>query len=184
MLMNIMKLDKDNHSFFPRLDYKTLTNGKYGIITLVGNLGPLATDPASQLDIFGHNGDPLGVNGAQVGVLEETDQIGLGGLLQGADSRRLEAEVGLEVLSDLPHEALERKLPDEKLGRLLVSSDLPESHSAGPESVRLLDAPGGRSSLPGCLGGELLPRSLASCGLASGLFGPRHLKLGLVWCQL
>ena len=147
---------------------------------MVDSLGAFPTDTSGKLDILGHNGDPLGVNGAQVGVLEETDQIGLGSLLQGSDGRRLEAEVGLEVLGDLPHQTLERQLPNEQLGGLLVSPDLPESHCSGSEPVRFLHASGGRSSLPGCLGGELLPGSLASCGLASGLFGPRHLTLGVV----
>ena len=47
------------------------------------NLRALATDPAGELDVLGHDGDPLGVDGAQVGVLEEADQVGLGSLLKG-----------------------------------------------------------------------------------------------------
>lgn len=47
------------------------------------------------------DGDALGVDGAQVGVLEEGDEVRLDRLLQGTDGRRLEAEVGLEVLGDL-----------------------------------------------------------------------------------
>ena len=35
-------------------------------------------------------------------------------LLEGDDGRRLEAEVGLEVLRDLADEALERELADEE----------------------------------------------------------------------
>jgi hypothetical protein len=50
---------------------------------------------------YGLDGDALGVNGAQVGVLKEGDEVGLDRLLEGADGRRLEAEVGLEVLSNL-----------------------------------------------------------------------------------
>ena len=41
------------------------------------------------------------MDGAQVGVLEEGDEVGLDRLLEGTDSRRLEAEVGLEVLGNL-----------------------------------------------------------------------------------
>ena len=63
-------------------------------------LGALATDAAGELDVLGHDGHALGVDRAQVGVLEEADQVRLGGLLQGDDGRRLEAEVGLEVLGD------------------------------------------------------------------------------------
>ena len=56
---------------------------------------------------LGLDGDTLGVDGSQVGVLEERDEVGLGGLLEGTDRRRLEAEVGLEVLGDLTDETLE-----------------------------------------------------------------------------
>jgi hypothetical protein len=40
-------------------------------------LRALATDAAGELDVLGHDGDALGVDGAQVGVLEEADQVGL-----------------------------------------------------------------------------------------------------------
>ena len=68
--------------------------------------------------------------------------------------------------------------------------DLPERHGAGPVAVGLLDAPGGGGGLPGGLGGQLLPGdgqvmgeesqghalpgSLATGGLASGLFSASH----------
>ena len=41
------------------------------------------------------------MDGAEVGVLEEGDEVRLDRLLEGADGRGLEAEVRLEVLSDL-----------------------------------------------------------------------------------
>ena len=44
-------------------------------------LGTLAPDPPGQLDVLGHDGHPLGVDGAEVGVLKQTDQVGLAGLL-------------------------------------------------------------------------------------------------------
>ena len=51
----------------------------------VGFLGPLAPYPASQLDVFGHDGDTLGMDGAQVGVLKQTHQVGLASLLLGRE---------------------------------------------------------------------------------------------------
>ena len=60
-------------------------------------LGVLATDAARQLDVLGHDRHALGVDRAQVGVLEEADQVRLRRLLQGHDGRRLEAEVGAEL---------------------------------------------------------------------------------------
>ena len=46
------------------------------------DLGPLASDAPGQLDVLGHDGDALGVDGAQVGVLEEANQVSLGSLLK------------------------------------------------------------------------------------------------------
>ena len=44
-------------------------------------LRALATDAAGKLNVLGHDGDTLGVDGAQVGVLEEANKVGLGGFL-------------------------------------------------------------------------------------------------------
>ena len=73
----------------------------------------LATDAARDLEVLRHDRDALGVDRAEVGVLEEADEVRLGRLLEGNDRRRLEAEVGLEVLRDLADEALERELADQ-----------------------------------------------------------------------
>ena len=56
----------------------------------------LATDATCQLDVLGHDGHALGVDGAQVGVLEQAHQVGLGGLLQRQHRLGLEAQVGLQ----------------------------------------------------------------------------------------
>ena len=138
------------------------------------SLGTLSTDPAGELDVLGHDGDTLGVDGAQVGVLEESDEVGLAGLLQSHDGGRLEAEVSLEVLGDLSHQALEGELADEKLGGLLVSPDLTEGDCSWPVSVGLLDTSGGWGALASGLGGQLFPGGFATSGLASGLLGTSH----------
>ena len=83
-------------------------------------LGPLATDPPGKLDILGHDGHPLGVDGTEVGVLEETHQVSLASLLKSHHSRALEPQICLEVLCNLTNKALERKLPDEQFSGLLV----------------------------------------------------------------
>ncbi len=140
------------------------------------HLGTLAADTPGQLDVLGHDGDTLGVDGAQVGVLEETDEVGLAGLLEGHDGGGLEPQVGLEVLGDLPDQALEGKLADEELGGLLVAPDLTESDGTGPVPVGLLDATGGGGALAGSLGGQLFPGGLASGGLAGGLLGTSHVE--------
>ena len=137
-------------------------------------LSSLSSDSPGQLDVLGHDGDSLGVDGAQVGVLKQTDEVSLASLLQSHDGRGLEPEVSLEVLGDLSHQTLEGKLPDEQLSGLLVSPDLSEGDSSWPVSVRLLDSSSGGSRLPGSLGGQLLPGGLTSGGLTGGLLGSCH----------
>ncbi len=76
------------------------------------------------------------MNGAQICVLEEADEVGLAGLLEGPNGGRLEPQVGLEVLGYLSDQALEGQLADEKLGGLLVAADLAESDGPRPVSNR------------------------------------------------
>jgi len=140
----------------------------------VESLSTLATDPPGQLDVLGHDGDPLGMDGTQVGVLKQANQVGLACLLQSHDSRALEPQVSLEVLGNLPDQALEGQLADEQLSGLLVPPDLTEGHCARPVPVRLLHTTSGWCTLPGSLGGQLLPGGLASSGLPSGLLGTSH----------
>ncbi|KAK2974785.1 hypothetical protein RJ640_026761 [Escallonia rubra] len=132
---------------------------------------PLSTDPASELDVLGHDGDPLGVNGAKIGVLEETHQVSLRRLLQCGHGGALEPEVGLEVLGDLSDQPLEGQLPDQQLGALLVLPYLPQRHRPRPEPVGLLHPSGRRSRLPRRLCRQLLPRSLAAGRLPRRLLG-------------
>ena len=50
------------------------------------------------------------MDGAEIGVFKERDEVSLDGLLESADGRRLEAEIRLEVLCDFTDETLERQL--------------------------------------------------------------------------
>lgn len=50
------------------------------------------------------------MDGAEIGVFEERDEVSLNGLLESADGRRLEAQVRLEVLCDFSDETLEGEL--------------------------------------------------------------------------
>ncbi|KAJ1185095.1 hypothetical protein NDU88_001890 [Pleurodeles waltl] len=111
-----------------------------------------------------------------IGLLETADLPESHGPrpLVGHDGRALEAQVGLNVVRDLPHQVLEGQLVDEQLVGLLETADLPESHGPGPLVVRLLDSPGGRRALAGSLGGQLLARRFPSGGLAGGLLGVGH----------
>ncbi len=62
---------------------------------------------AGKLDVLGHDGDTLGMNGTQVGVLKEINQGSLRCLLESHYSRGLEAEVSLEILGNFADKALE-----------------------------------------------------------------------------
>ena len=59
----------------------------------VGKLSTLSTDTAGKLDVLGHDCDTLGMDGTQVGVFKEADEVSLTGLLVDHESRALESEV-------------------------------------------------------------------------------------------
>ena len=125
-------------------------------------LSSLTSDSPSELDILSHDCHTLSVDGSEVGVLEQTNEVSLSGLLEGKNCARLEAKISLEVLSNLSDETLERKLSDQELSALLISSDLSKSHSTRSISVRLLNSSSRGHRLAGCLGSELLPWGLSS----------------------
>ncbi len=102
------------------------------------------------------------MDSAKIGILKERHEIGFHRLLESTDSRRLEAEIGLEVLRNLTDQTLEGELSDEELSRLLVTTNLTESDRAGFVAMRLLDTTSGRGGLARGLGGELLTRGLAT----------------------
>ena len=128
------------------------------------------------MHVLWHDGNSLGVDGAEVGVLEESDHVGLSGLLKGEDGGGLESEVSLEVGSDFSDESLERKLSDKELGGFLVLSDHSQGDGSWSESVGLLHARDGGGGLLGGLGNHL-SWGLGSGVLSGGLLGSSHLDL-------
>jgi histone H3 len=107
-------------------------------------LGALAADAAGKLDVLRHDGDALGVDGAEVGVLEETNEVGLGSLLQREDGTALEAEVGLEVLGNLADQALEGEPAGgerERLERQARGGSVRQALKEAPELLKyIIDA--------------------------------------------
>ena len=128
------------------------------------------------MNVLGHDGNTLGMDGAQVGVLEEANKVCLSSLLQSKDGRALESQVGLEVLGNLTNQPLERKLADEELSGLLVPADFTKGDGAWAVPVGLLDSSGGRRRFAGRLGGELLSGGLASSGFTGGLLSSGHFE--------
>jgi hypothetical protein len=143
-------------------------------IILQDCLGSFSADASGELDVLGHDGDSLGVDGGQVGVLEETDEVSFSGFLESQHGGSLESEIVLKVLSNFSDQSLERKLADQQLSALLILSDFSESDGSWAISVGLLDSSGSGGRLSGSLGGELLSRSLSSGRLSCGLLGSGH----------
>ena len=137
-------------------------------------LRALSTDAAGKLNVLRHDGYTLGMDGAQVGVLEETDKVGLRRFLKGEDSRSLKAKVALEVLGNLTNETLEGELADQQVSGLLVATDLAKGNGSRTVTMGLLDTSSGRCRFASGLGGELLAGGFASGGLAGGLLGTSH----------
>ena len=129
----------------------------------MGNfLGTFTSDTASELDVLWHDGDTLGVDSAQVGVLEKTDQVSFACLLKSQYGRALETQISLEVLGDFTYKTLEWQFPDEELSALLVPSDFTEGDGSGPVSVWFFNSTGGWCTLTCGLGSQLLSWGLAT----------------------
>merc|ERR1711936_726334 len=114
-------------------------------------LGTFTTDTSGQLDILGHDGDTLGVDGAQVGIFEKTNQVSFGSFLESHDGTGLEPQVSLEVLGDFTDKTLEGQFADQKFSGLLVTTDFTKSHGTGTVTMGLLDSSGSGSRLTGGL---------------------------------
>ncbi len=82
-------------------------------------LGALTAEAAGELEVAGHQRDALGVERAEVRVGEEAGDVRLGRLLERGDGGRLPAEALLVSRGELAQEALERRLAEEEVGRLL-----------------------------------------------------------------
>ena len=137
------------------------------------SVGSLSSDSSSELHIFWHDGDSLGVDGTEVGVLEESDHVGLGSFLKSKDGRGLESQVGLEIVGNFSDESLEWELSNEEISGFLEFSDFSKSDGTWSESVCSLDTTAWGWTLS--LGGELLSWSFGSDGLSGGLLGSSHL---------
>jgi histone H3 len=78
----------------------------------------------SMLNVLGHDGNTLGMNGAQVCILKHANKVSLRSLLVCKHCRALKTQVVIEYLSNLSYQTLEWRLANQKVSRLLVSPDL------------------------------------------------------------
>ena len=135
----------------------------------------VSSDSLGELDVSGHDGDSLGVNGAQVGVFEEGDEVSLSSFLEGQDGGALESKFLLELVSNFSDESLEGKFSDEEVSGLLVFSDFSEGDCSGFESVGFLDTGGDGSALSGdFLSDKLFSGHLLGGALSGSLFCSSH----------
>ena len=61
----------------------------------MAGLVTFATETPSQSKVLGLDGDALCMDGSQIGVFEEGDEVGFSRLLESHDGRGLEAKIGL-----------------------------------------------------------------------------------------
>merc|ERR1719150_3431683 len=116
------------------------------------------------------------MDGAQVGIFKKSNQISLRSFLESHDSTRLKPQICLEILSNFTDKSLEGQLADQKLGRLLVTTDFTESHGTRTITMWFLHSSGSGSRFPGSFGSQLFARSLSSGGFTGGLFSTSHLE--------
>ena len=110
-------------------------------------LEALSTDAPRELHVLLHDGDSIGVNRAEISILEESGQVTLSSFLEGEKGVGLEAELTINAVADGSDEPLEGGLGEKELSGLLILLDLTESDSTGSESELLLHATLGRRGL-------------------------------------
>lgn len=76
----------------------------------------VSSDSLGELKVLGHDGNSLSMNGAEIGVLEKRNQVGLGCFLKGQNCLTLESNFLFELSRNLPNQSLEGKLPDQQVG--------------------------------------------------------------------
>jgi hypothetical protein len=122
------------------------------------------------------------MDGTQVGILKKGNQVCFDGLLQGTNGGRLKSQVGLEVLGNFSDQSLKGQFSDQKLSRLLKSSDFSQGNGTRLISVGLLNTTRRRGRLSGSLGSQLLSRCFATSGLSSCLLCSGHYRI-LIECM-
>jgi hypothetical protein len=87
----------------------------------------LSTKTSRKLDILGLDSNTLDMDCCQVGILKESNEVGLAGFLECSNGGGLESQVCLEILGNLTNETLEGELADQELGRFLVTTNFTKS---------------------------------------------------------
>lgn len=118
------------------------------------------SNSSGKVEILSHNSNSSSVDGAEVGVFEQTNEVSFSGFLEGEDSLGLESDIVLHFHSNISDESLEGKLSDKQVSSLLVLSDFSQGDGTRSELMGLLDTSGDGSRLSGGLSSELLSGGL------------------------
>ena len=98
----------------------------------------VASDASGKIHVFLHDGHAVGVDAAEVGVFEETNEVSFSRFLEGGESLGLNSHVGVHLLDDLSDDSDEGGSGEEEVGALLVPLDLPENDGSRLVSSLLL----------------------------------------------
>ena len=90
--------------------------------------------PSCQLDILWHDVNTLAVDGTQICILKQVDNVPLHCLFHGKKGHCLKSQITPYLLGDLPNPPHKWKPPDKEEGRLLKFADLPQGHCTWPAS--------------------------------------------------
>ena len=84
----------------------------------------LSIDPSSKLNIFWHDGLLTWVQGTEVSILQQFDQVILCSILECKYCGGLPSEVSLEILGDVLHQTAEYPHRYQQDNTILVEMDL------------------------------------------------------------
>ena len=94
----------------------------------------ITSDSSSEVHILLHDGNSVGVDGTKVGILENSDQVGLGTLLESLECVRGKSEVAVNTGGNRLDESHEWSSWDHVGHGFLVLLDLSEGNSSWLES--------------------------------------------------
>ena len=75
----------------------------------------VSSDSLGELKVFGHDGNSLGMDSAEIGVFEQRDQVCFSGFLEGEHGLGLESNLLLELQGDFFDHSLEGQFSNQEL---------------------------------------------------------------------
>ena len=86
----------------------------------------VSADSSGEVHILLEDSGALGVDGTEVGVLEDSDDVSFRSFLEGKESLRLESELVVKIRADASDKSLERGAWKEVADRFLIFLNLSE----------------------------------------------------------